>query len=523
MRNDYNEIEERLQDFLEFEHEVTLDIWDNIESGLTLDNSVGALADFEFDVTDDIWQEIEDRLAVKRPKAAIWWLPGVAASLLLTLLAWYNIDELQLNQDEHQSAVAVNSENNGEEGVVNTANSSKVSNTYDLNKSSSTNQASQSLLSSTETNSQNSYNDDNHNESISNASKTGGNGFLAYGGSSMNSTNAATSQANSASNNNVTNGDLNSNARVANTHEGGQIIFIEDENSTVELTDGANNLEVISNVSEKEIVSEEGISKDLQPSSMLPIAMITKEEIESEQEGMDEIPVEEIELTDGEEEDEEEKKTKKWQLIALGGIGNLAAIKETFDVGGLPPNPNDKNAPQNFEPVVIDGKEGMNSISYSVPINLSLNGQRMITDGFAVRLGVNYTQLKNNFQIYQEDYAVKLNYVAVPITGVITLKQWDKLKWNALLNTRSEKLVSHRFVQSPELTYYLPEEIEVNNDGLNILVGLGSELNISLTENLSLTLNGQVNRYLQNDSQQEYIRAKQKLWPEFNLGLSQNF
>ena len=169
-----------------------------------------------------------------------------------------------------------------------------------------------------------------------------------------------------------------------------------------------------------------------------------------------------------------------------------------------------------------EGKVGLNYLKYSKPVTLSFAVQKDISNRFGLRVGVNYSKLRTDFEIYNDKYTLVLNYISVPVTGVIKIKEWTKARINSLVHIRPEKLINHRYLVI-DGEQKSNEEYELQNEKVNLSVGIGAELEIDLIKNLSLNTNLQINKYLITDTQEEFIREKQIVWPEFNIGLSQKF
>ena len=498
-----SELEERLKDFQQFEHDLTDDVWNNIEGELLVNNAISNLSNLEFDVDESVWGGIEDNLTVKRPKTAIWWLPGLVGSLLLLTLGYLGLNDI--NQKSSSDLAVVSNQNeilkNDVDGVENSS-SNKVakSSKNEQNKNSSTQHYNLGNENTTNSKFDQSENEDAIADLINNKSN------------SINSSKFISSIVLTSALEN----DVDSNEPFD---------ILDDRGSSLQNT-LVNSNETITPGNDDEV---ESISILAMRPTVLHPSFVNRSLIDDK---IEEDDLDKKGLSMNENEEDDEKTKKSWKLIALGGIGSFTQNYRFYDAK-KPIDPNqfikvNPNGPNNaprlpVEPEPVnEGKIGLNSVLQYIPVNFSLATQKNITNRFGLRVGVGFTSLKSDFTIYEERNSVKLNYLSVPLTLVYKVVDFGKLNVNVLALARGEKLVSHQFYKDFGSGY---EEVDTDltHNGSNLAVGGGLELEYELSNTFSIISNAQISKYIKTDDQKEYNRLKQNYYPEVNLGISTNF
>ena len=468
MHNNFDDIEDRLRDFQDFEFGVTNDIWDNIESDIMMDTSVSNLNNLEFAVTDDIWSGIESELGAGNRKPAIWWAPGIVAGLLLLALVgtqftkFNQVDELAVNADvNHIDEKSLKSSQNTS---VNQREHNQSESTQDAEQVENIeNRTEESLVKETASNTaltpnvNSSFNEPivNNNISLDVDNSTSNTGFIAPTTTGLIAVNGLSSTGS-----NVVSEILDEEV-TNNTTESPASRQGNNRNVIISANQVENNSALKNAIEDKNESAESNLVEN-KDDSYLPFTL-TKDKTNQEEIIIDELSEEEVVsilAAINEEEEQEEVTKSKWKLIALGGMGNFLPIKESFDVvkplieepvvPGTKPQPFD-DTKQNVAPTEddkpVEEGDGINYVKYAVPVSFALNGEFAISNLVGIRSGLNYTKLLYYFEVYGSGNKVDLHYLSVPVIGVFTIKDGSKLSVSGTIGSRLEKMFDSRYLE----------------------------------------------------------------------------
>ena len=528
MHNDFDDIEDRLKDFQSFEYGITNDIWDGIESNLLIDNSLNDLNNLEVDVTDDIWEGIETQLKQRDRKPVLWWASGIAASLALLFVATTQLTSLNNNEAISLQQQSLN--DNSESNELNQNSSNTFTNPVNSENQQTENSNSQKQSKTVQDN--NSSDVQPELESSARQSNHVDDQIRPLVASVYNTSNNVATNSATASSTKAVNSDNTSNP-VQNTTQAreGNI-----NNTSMEEAMSTPMNPVLLPESDNELIENKNNVLNGNPTNG---TVLTRQQTEEEEIVEEEVLEENILVANTnlkEEEEEEDKLKRKIGIIAFAGVGSFTASEEFFEVvkpvevapEPTKPKPNDtpdKSPVVHVEDEPIEEGDGINYVKYSPPISLSMNANIKLSNRVGIRSGVMYTQMTYYYEVYGEGNKLKLHYVGLPVEGVFTIINTERVRINTLIGGRVEKMVDSKYLMvNGEDTYGNSTKTRIeSNNGVNSSLSLGAEFEFKVSETSSFILNSKAVNYLSTDSQIEYDRNIQSVWPELNLGYMINF
>lgn len=568
MLSSFDDIEERIKDLKDFESavadsDVMENIWDGMESRLQTENSVFNLKNLEYTAPADVWTGIEKNLlgdSIMKP--IWWWMSGVAASLLLLMFGGSQILSVKDN-----SSIANNQnvdktvfkpliegfssfENNNT--TINKSNSELIQipessellpNKNDLkNKQNSENKEvflvekgekriGVSGLIAINTTKElvgrknkkiNTTNTESNNVKEAKFNSTP---LLAVADLEIENVNNSTNSSNSID---VKTSDLNlsdNNNSLASPLINDKTLISEFQNDNKEkYTDSDQKTSLLSNVNERENVLVSIPTVVIKKEDSLNITELLEDDLITS--SLDES----IEETDN-------NKYRKFKLYFSTGVGNIKPIAKTFEIVPVEENasivvsvPKQRPGGGNAvipEPIdeedekLLEANAGLNYIKFSIPISFSLEGEYNLTKNIAVRTGVTHTKLSYYYEKSEVGNKIDLKYLSIPLTGVVTIIDGGKFKFNGVGGSRVERMISSKYVMLDGREVFNDESFnDVESKGQNVALLVGFDLEYKLNNNSSIGIYPKASKYVSLDTQDVYNRDLEVVWPEINLGYS---